>query len=128
MDDFGLLDVIWTVIVIYALLFLLMTLFSIVVDLFRDHELSGWFKAGWLILLLVLPIVGALIYLIARGKGMARRSQKNADEAKAEFDGYVRNVAASAGPAQEIAAAKALLDAGTISAEEFAQLKSRALS
>ncbi len=128
MDDFGLLDLIWTVIVIYALIFLLMTLFSIVVDLFRDHEISGWGKAGWLIFLLVLPIIGALVYLIARGKGMAIRAAKQQQAAKTEFDSYVKDVAGSAGPAQEIAAAKSLLDAGTITQAEFDSLKAKALA
>jgi ABC-type multidrug transport system fused ATPase/permease subunit len=128
MDDFGLLDLIWTVIVIYALLFLLMTLFSIVVDLFRDHQLSGWWKAGWLILLLVLPIIGALIYLIARGQGMAERAQKQQQTARAEFDSYVQDVAGSGGPAQEIAAAKSLLDSGAISQDEFEKLKAKAMA
>lgn len=128
MDDFGLLDLIWTVIVIYALLFLLMTLFSIVVDLFRDHELSGWWKAGWLIFLLALPIVGALVYLIARGKGMAERAHRQQQAARAEFDTYVKDVAGAGGPAQEIAAAKSLLDSGAITEDEFAALKAKALA
>lgn len=128
MDDFGLLDLIWTVIVIYALIFLLMTLFSIVVDLFRDHEISGWGKAGWLIFLLVLPIIGALVYLIARGQGMAERAHKQQQAARAEFDTYVKDVAGSGGPAQEIAAAKGLLDSGAISEDEYAALKAKALA
>ncbi|MGD9571518.1 MAG: SHOCT domain-containing protein [Thermoleophilia bacterium] len=128
MDDFGLLDLIWTVIVIYALIFLLMTLFSIVVDLFRDHELSGWAKAGWIIFLLVLPIIGILVYLIARGKGMAIRAAKQQEKARAEFDTYVKDVAGAGGPAQEIAAAKSLLDTGAITQEEFDALKAKALA
>jgi len=127
MDNFGVLDLIWSVIVIYALLFLLMTLFSIIVDLFRDRELSGGAKAGWFILLLVLPLIGALAYLIVRGQGMAERAQKQQQAAKSEFDSYVKEAAGTGGPAQEIASAKSLLDSGAISAEEFAALKAKAL-
>ena len=127
MDNFGVLDLIWSVIVIYALLFLLMTLFSIIVDLFRDRELSGGAKAGWFILLLVLPLLGALAYLIVRGQGMAERAQKQQQAAKSEFDSYVKEAAGTGGPAQEIASAKSLLDSGAISAEEFAALKAKAL-
>jgi hypothetical protein len=128
LDDFSFLELFWTVIVIYALLFLLMTLFSIIVDLFRDRELSGWGKAGWLIFLLVLPIVGALVYLIARGQGMAHRAAKQHEAARAEFDSYVKDVAGSGGPAQEIASAKSLLDSGAITQAEFDALKQKALA
>jgi hypothetical protein len=128
MDDFGVLDLIWSVIVIYAVLFLLMTLFSIVVDLFRDRDISGPKKAAWLIILLVLPIIGALGYLIIRGQGMAERAIQHQRAARTEFDTYVKDVAGSGGPAQEIAAAKALRDDGTITEEEFAALKAKALA
>lgn len=128
MDDFSFLELIWTVIVIYALLFLLMTLFSIVVDLFRDHKTSGWGKAGWLIVLLVVPIIGALVYLIVRGQGMAQRAADHQKAARAEFDSYVKDVAGSGGPAQEIAHAKSLLDSGAITQSEFDALKAKALA
>jgi hypothetical protein len=121
------LEVLWTVFVIYALIFVLFTLFRVIMDLFRDHELSGWAKAGWIIFLLVLPLIGLLSYLIVRGRGMAERSMQDAQAAQAEFDSYVKDVAGSGGPAQEIAAAKSLLDSGAISSEEFERLKAKAL-
>lgn len=128
MDDFSFLDLIWTIIVIYALVFVLMTLFSILVDLFRDHEVSGWQKAGWVILLLVFPLIGILIYLIVRGRGMAMRAQARQREAQSEFDTYVKDVAGSGGAAQEIAHAKSLLDSGAITQQEFESLKAKALA
>jgi NADH:ubiquinone oxidoreductase subunit 6 (subunit J) len=127
-DDFSFLDLIWTIIVIYALFVVIMVLFTIVGDLFRDHELSGWGKAGWLILLVVFPLVGILLYLIVRHRGMMERAEAQQKAAKAEFDTYVKDTAGSGGPAQEIASAKSLLDSGAITEEEFAALKAKALS
>ena len=128
MDDFGFWDLIWTIIVIYALFAVIMMMISIVADLFRDRALSGWAKAGWLILLVAFPLLGILIYIIARHQGMAERAAAQQQAAKAEFDGYVKEVAGSGGAAQEIAAAKQLLDSGAISQDEFAALKAKALS
>jgi uncharacterized membrane protein len=104
----------------------LMALFSIISDIFRDRELNGWLKAIWIIFLVFLPFLTALVYVIARGRGMAERSQRDVRQAQEATDTYIRSVASSS-PADEIAKAKALYDAGTISAEEFAHLKTRAL-
>ena len=102
----------------------LMVLFSILGDLFRDSSVNGFVKAIWIIFLIFVPFLTALIYLIARGKGMAERA--NAGRAAvAEVDEY--RPQASANPADDIAKAKALLDAGTISQGEFDALKSKAL-
>jgi uncharacterized membrane protein YcjF (UPF0283 family) len=128
MDDFGFWDLIWTIIVIYALFAVIMMMVSIVADLFRDRDLSGWAKAAWLLLLIALPLVGILLYIIVRGRGMSERAIAQQQAARAEFDGYVKDVAGSGGPAQEIAAAKQLLDSGAISQDEFAALKAKALS
>ena len=127
MEDFSFLDLIWTIIIIYALFVVIMMLVSIVADLFRDRGLSGWAKAGWVILLLVFPLLGILIYLIARHEGMAERAAAQQKAAKAEFDSYVRETAGGGGPAQEIAAAKDLLDSGAITQEEYDALKAKAL-
>lgn len=122
MDDFGFWDLLWTIIVVYALFVVIMMLVSIVADLFRDRELSGWAKAGWIILLLVFPLIGILIYVIARHKGMVERASNEQQAARSEFDSYVKDVAGSGGPAQEIASAKSLLDSGAITQDEFAVL------
>jgi hypothetical protein len=106
----------------------LMVLFHIIGDLFRDRELSGWWKAIWILFLIVLPAIGMLTYLIARGGGMARRSQAAASEARAATDAYIRDVASTSSPADQIASAKALLDQGAISRAEFDALKAKALA
>jgi hypothetical protein len=120
-------DVIWASFVIFALFAYLIVLFSIVGDLFRDRDLNGGFKALWILFLIFLPYITALVYLIARGKGMAERQYAYANAAREATDSYIRE-AAGTGPAGEIAQAKVLLDAGTITAEEYDKLKSKALA
>jgi Phospholipase_D-nuclease N-terminal/Short C-terminal domain len=116
----------WTLFWIVVLIGYLMALFSIITDLFRDHELSGWLKAVWLIFLFFLPVLTALVYLIARGGGMAQRSQQAARHQQQAVDTYIRDVAG--GSAAEIAKAKELLDAGAINPEEYEKLKEKALA
>ncbi|MGR0318780.1 SHOCT domain-containing protein [Agromyces sp. ZXT2-3] len=113
----------------FAFIAYLFALFAIIGDLFRDHQLNGWWKAVWIIFLVFLPFLTALIYLIARGDGMARRSAKQASEAQAATEAYIRQTAGgAASPSDEIAKAKALLDAGTITAQEYEAIKAKALS
>ena len=128
MDNFGFWDLMWTIIVVYALFVVIMMLVSIVADLFRDTELSGVAKAGWLLLLLVFPLLGILIYVIARHSGMVERAAKQQEAVKSEFDSYVKDVAGSGGPAGDIAAAKGPLDSGAITQDEVAALKAKALA
>ncbi|WP_382304734.1 SHOCT domain-containing protein [Herbiconiux sp. UC225_62] len=104
----------------------LMALFAIIGDLFRDRELSGWWKAVWIIFLIFVPFLTALVYLIARGRGMAERQNKEVKQAQTAADDYIRNVAGSSA-SDEIAKAKALLDAGTITQDEYNLLKAKAL-
>ncbi|MBL3700774.1 hypothetical protein D3228_14160 [Leucobacter luti] len=99
----------------------------VIVDLFRDRKLNGWAKAAWILFLVLVPLLTSLVYLIARGQGMAERVDEDAKESKDATDAYIREVA-GASPADEIAKAKALLDSGAITAEEFAALKGRVLS
>jgi len=105
----------------------LIVLFQVVVDLFRDSEMGGGSKVIWLIGLIFLPVLTALIYILARGRGMAGRQRAAMRSAKADTDAYIREVAAKS-PADQIADAKKLLDAGTISNDEFARLKAKALA
>ena len=122
-------DVIWWFFWVFAFIAYLMALFAIIGDLFRDHKLNGWAKAVWIIFLIFVPFLTALIYLIARGSGMAERSQKETRQYQAATDEYIRQTAGSAAsPSEEIAKAKALLDAGTISQGEYDLLKSKALA
>ena len=121
-------DFLWHFLIIFAWIAYLLVLFQILVDLFwRDHTTSGWIKAVWVIFLIVFPWLTALIYLIARGQGMAQRARAAALAAKQETDDYIRD-AAGRSPAQEIEHAKQLLDAGTISQQEFESLKAKPLS
>ncbi|MET0976309.1 MAG: SHOCT domain-containing protein [Leifsonia sp.] len=122
-------NIIWIFFWSFAFIAYLMALFAIIGDLFRDHKLNGWWKAVWVIFLLFVPFLTALVYLIARGQGMAERAQRDAKSAEAASAAYIRTVAATAGtPSDEIAKAKALLDSGTISADEYAALKAKALA
>ncbi|MDF1478567.1 SHOCT domain-containing protein [Leifsonia sp. H3M29-4] len=105
----------------------LMVLISIVSDVFRDHELKGWAKALWIVFLIFVPFLTALVYLIARGGGMAARSQKAQSQWQAQTDDYIRSVA-GATPTDQIEKAKALLDAKAITKEEFETLKAKALA
>jgi hypothetical protein len=120
-------DFIWHFLIIFAWIAYLLVLFQILGDLlWRDHETSGWVKAVWVIFLILFPWLTAFIYLIVRGQGMARRAAAAAAAAKQETDAYIRE-AAGRTPAQEIAEAKALLDAGTINDAEYESLKAKAL-
>ncbi|WAB84173.1 PLDc N-terminal domain-containing protein [Microcella daejeonensis] len=105
----------------------LVTLFTVIVDLLRDGELAGWGKAVWLVFMWFVPFVTLLVYLIARGEGMAMRSRASARQADAAMTQYVREVA-QAGPASEIAAAQKLLSDGVLTPAEFETLKAKALS
>lgn len=120
----------WFWLMVWAFFFVayLMILFNILGDLFRDKDTSGWIKAVWVIFLLIFPWITALVYLIARGPGMAERSAAAMDQAKTDTDAYIRSVAGTASPADHIAQAKALLDSGAISQSEFDALKAKALS
>lgn len=121
-------DFLWHFLIIFAWIAYLLVLFQILGDLlWRDHQTSGWVKAIWVIFLIIFPWLTAFIYLIARGKGMAQRSATAAAAAKQDTDAYIRE-AARRTPANEIADAKALLDAGTITADEYEMLKAKALS
>lgn len=102
-------------------------LFAIISDLFRDHELSGWAKAAWVFFLLILPFLGALIYLIARGDGMRDRTIKAQEDAKKHFDDYVRQQAHSS-PADELHKLNELKEKGALSPEEFEQAKAKLLT
>jgi phospholipase D-like protein len=105
----------------------LVVLFHIVVDLFRDSEMGGGAKALWIIGLILVPLLTSLIYVLARGRGMAERQRAAVKSAKDDTDAYIRNVAGKS-PADQIADAKKLLDAGTINADEFTRLKAKALA
>ncbi|WP_329000122.1 SHOCT domain-containing protein [Kribbella sp. NBC_00709] len=121
-------DVVWFIIISFAFVAYLMMLFSIVGDLFRDRETSGFVKAIWLVALLFFPLITAIVYVIARGKGMAERTVTGRVAAQKQQEDYIKQVASSASPTDQIAQASALLDKGTISQSEFDTLKAKALA
>ena len=121
-------DFLWHFLIIFAWIAYLLVLFQILTDLlWRDHQTSGVVKALWVVFLFLVPWLTALVYLAARGRGMAERAREAALAAKQQTDDYIKE-AAGRSPAQEIADAKALLDAGTISQAEFDGLKAKALT
>lgn len=120
-------DLVWLMLSTFVFIAYLMIMFQIVVDLFRDTELGGGSKVLWIIGLIVLPFLTAIVYVVARGKGMAGRQVASMQRAKAETDDYIRGIAGKS-PAAQIAEAKALLDAGTINQAEFDKLKAKALA
>ena len=119
-----------TVLSIFFFVIWIWILITILSDLFRDHDLSGWWKAVWVLFLVVIPFLAALIYLIARGNGMRDRTIKAQAEAKQQFDEYVRQTAGPGGgasAADELAKLADLKARGTITEEEFQAQKAKLL-
>ena len=121
-------DWFWLLVWTFFFVCYLMVLFQIIADLFRDRDLSGWWKAVWIIFLIIFPFLTSLIYLIARGRGMAERQAGEMRRAQAATDQYIQTVAGQTNPAEQIASAKNLLDSGAITQEEFEKLKAKALA
>ena len=111
----------------FVLIVYLLILFQIIGDLFRDSELGGGFKVLWMVGLIFIPGLTAIVYIVTRGRGMAERQRASLQRAKADTDSYIRQISAKS-PAEQIAEAKSLLDAGTINQDEFASLKAKALA
>ena len=126
--DYPFLDIFWTMIIFFSWVIWIWTVIAVLGDVFRRHDLSGWVKAAWVVFVIVLPFLGVLIYLIVNGKHMAERNARESQAARAEFDDYVKTVAAPGGPATEIEKAKVLLDSGAITQTEFDAIKAKALS
>jgi uncharacterized membrane protein len=120
-------DLLWLIASTFVFVAYLFVLFHIVFDLFRDSELGGFAKALWIVGLVFLPVLTALVYIVARGHGMADRQRAAVQRARSDAESYIRDIAAKS-PADQIADAKKLLDAGTITQEEFARLKAKALA
>ncbi len=121
-------SVLYTTLWIFALICYLMVLFYILSDLFSDHGLSGWWKAVWVVFLIILPFLTALVYLIFRGKGMQERAKQRYEAAQQAQTAYIQQAVGQADPAEQIAKAKQLCDQGVIDQAEYEQLKQRALS
>jgi hypothetical protein len=122
------LEVFWTMLIFFAFVIWIWILITVLIDIFRRHDTSGFTKVLWIIFIIVLPYLGVFVYLIAEHKGMTERAVKQQEAAQSQMDKYVQSVAAQTDPAEQIAKAKGLLDAGTISQTEFDQIKQKALA
>jgi HAMP domain-containing protein len=120
-------DALLTVLEIFLLIAWFWILITVIGDLFRDHETSGWAKAAWVFFLIFLPFLGVLVYLIARGAGMRERAVREQADARKQLDAYIRETAA-ASPADELHKLSDLRDKGAISDAEFEQAKAKLLA
>jgi len=128
LQEYPFLSVMWTLLVIFAWVIWFWLLIVIFADLFRRPDVSGWGKAAWVVFLILLPVLGVLVYLISQSTGMTERRAKDAQTAQAQFDQYVRSVGASGSPASQIEKAKQLLDTGSITQQEFDEIKRRTIA
>ncbi|MEU2245173.1 MULTISPECIES: SHOCT domain-containing protein [Streptomyces] len=130
--DYPLLNMFWTMLMIFCWVLWFMLLFRIIGDIFRDDELGGWGKAGWTVFVILLPFLGVFVYLIARGRGMGERELKRVRQNEEEFRSYVRETAGTSGTggghAEELARLAELKDRGAITEDEFAQAKAKVLA
>ena len=121
-------DTLWTLVYIFFMIIFFMIFFMVIMDLFSDHTLGGGAKAVWIIFLIIFPPITVLVYLIARGNSMGERRQAQMVAAQEAQKAYIQSAVGSVSPADQIASAKALLDAGTITQAEFDSLKTKALA
>ncbi|HEV7177572.1 MAG TPA: SHOCT domain-containing protein [Solirubrobacteraceae bacterium] len=122
------LNVLWDILIFFAWVIFIWIAITVLIDVFRRHDISGWAKAAWVVFVVILPWIGVLTYLIVNHTGMAERRAQDTQVAQAQFDQYVRQAAGKGGPASEIETAKGLLDSGAISQEEFDAIKAKALA
>lgn len=126
-SNYPFLNIFWTILIFFAWVIFIWIAITVLIDLFRRHDISGWGKAAWVIFVIVLPFLGVLAYLIFNHEGMADRSGREAAASQAQFDEYVRKAAGTGGPAAEIEKAKQLLDSGVITQAEFDAIKANAV-
>ncbi|SPF04847.1 SHOCT domain-containing protein [Streptomyces sp. MA5143a] len=130
--DYPLLSAFWTMLVFFLWIMWFVLLFRVVVDIFRDDELSGWAKAGWLVFAIVLPFLGVFVYVVARGKNMGRREVAQARAQQQAFDSYIRETAAGSGgrasSVDELTRLSEIRARGDITDDEFRRAKQLVLS
>ncbi|WP_458242794.1 SHOCT domain-containing protein [Streptomyces sp. MAI_2237] len=128
--DYPLLSVFWSMLWFFLWIMWFVLLFRIVVDIFRDDDMSGWGKAGWLAFVILLPFLGVFVYVIARGKNMGRREVAQARAQQQEFDSYIRKTAGGGGSSSvdELARLSEIRARGDITDQEFARAKDMVLS
>jgi hypothetical protein len=122
------LEVFWTMLIFFAFVVWLWILFTVITDIFRRHDTSGFMKVLWMIFIIILPYFGVFVYLIVEHQGMTERALKQQQAVQSQMDDYVKSVAGKTSPAEQIAKAKQLLDAGTLTQAEFDQIKQQALA
>ena len=128
-SSYPFLDVFWTILIFFVWVAWFMLLFRVFADVFRRHDIGGFAKTLWIIFVIILPFLGVFIYLITQSNQIAERDSAQIADSQRQFDTYVRTVATSGGGAAgEIAEAKKLLDAGTITQGEFDAIKTKALA
>lgn len=120
-------EVLWSLLIIFFMIMYFMILFSVVVDLFRNHQMNGFAKALWIIFLIFIPLLSLLVYVIVYGRSMALRQQAAVVEAQQDQAAYIKQVAGTS-PTEQIAQAQQLLSSGVISQSEFETIKAKALS
>src|SRR5438309_2158138 len=122
-SSYPFLNILWTTLIFFAWVIFIWIAITVLIDVFRRKDISGWAKAGWVIFVVILPWIGVLVYLIVNHDGMSERRMTEVAQSQAQFDDYVRQTAGSGGSAAEIEKAKQLLDSGTITQAEFDALK-----
>ncbi|HUJ64473.1 MAG TPA: SHOCT domain-containing protein [Acidimicrobiales bacterium] len=126
--DYPLLGAFWTMLWLFLFFIWIWILISVFIDIFRSEDLGGWAKALWVIFVVILPFLGVLVYLIARGGKMHERAAKQAAQQEKEFRGYVQQVAGDSNPADQLAKLADLKDRGVITEDEFASQKAKILA
>ncbi len=126
-SSYPFLNIFWTILIFFAWVIWIWIAITVLIDVFRRRDISGWGKAAWVIFVIVLPFIGVLSYLLFNHDGMADRSTKEVAASQAQFDDYVRRTASSGGAASEIEKAKQLLDSGVITQAEFDAIKANAI-
>jgi Short C-terminal domain/Phospholipase_D-nuclease N-terminal len=127
-SSYPFLEVFWTMLIFFAFVIWIWILITVLIDIFRRHDTSGFAKVLWIIFIIVLPYFGVFVYLIVEHNGMTERAIKQQQAAQTQVDEYVKSVAGPTAPAEQIAKAKQLLDSGTITQAEFDQMKQKALA
>ena len=126
--SYPLLGAFWTILEIFLWVLWIWILIYVFIDIFRSHDLSGWAKALWFIFVLFIPLIGVLVYLIARGGSMQERAQQQARQQDKEFRAYVQDAAGSGNTADQLTKLADLRDRGVITADEFERQKAKILA
>jgi type VI protein secretion system component VasK len=126
--QYPILDLFWTMLMVFLFVIWIWLLIYIFMDIFRSHDMGGWVKALWVIFIVFLPFLGVLVYLIARGGSMQERSIKQAQQQKQEFDQYVRETAGSASPADQLQKLADLRASGSLSDADYEKAKAKILA